>query len=461
MVTDDVMIDRRILLEAESLISQGHEVILLSGWNQGLPTHGQIGNVKVERIIVAGKTSLEKVVIHANLFIIRGINFFSRIINACHSRIFMALDWLYVHLIKKVTDLFINTMKFFINFIIKFVRLFLIKIPAKLTNSFCSILLLGLSKGARDGYLKARIAYYNPDIIHVHDLPQLKSGWLAKKHLKVPLIYDAHELYPEIDTLTEKQKKRLKKLENKIIKHCDEVITVNEFIAKKMSDIYNINEPTVVYNAVNATANATNGDSSSNLFRQKLFLSPSAKILLYQGWMSKTRGLQNLVTAMSLVDESVHLVLMGYGEIHSELQDIIAEHRLAGRVHILDAVPQNELLSWTCSADVGIIPYQPIDLNNYYCSPNKLFEFIQAKIPILANDLPFLRKIIAGHGFGVVEKLDSVRAFAEAINKIFSDQNALVKYKQNLMNHASQFSWEVEEGKLYKIYDRISNEKQS
>src|SRR5205085_12556213 len=89
-----------------------------------------------------------------------------------------------------------------------------------------------------------------------------------------------------------------------------------------------------------------------------------------------------------------------------------------GRVHVIPAVPQRDLLAYCASADVGVIPYQAVDLNNYYTSPNKLFDFIQAGLPIVASDLPYLHKVIVSDGLGVVAKLDSPLAYADAINSV-------------------------------------------
>ena len=51
--------------------------------------------------------------------------------------------------------------------------------------------------------------------------------------------------------------------------------------------------------------------------------------------------------------------------------------RITNRVKFLPAVPQKDLLEHTSSAEVGIIPYKPVSLNNYYTMPNKLFEYRQ------------------------------------------------------------------------------------
>ena len=77
----------------------------------------------------------------------------------------------------------------------------------------------------------------------------------------------------------------------------------------------------------------------------------------------------------------IALVFLGPGvEKRPELSEIAAgAGTLGSRVFfLLDAVDQRQLLEFTASADIGIIPYPPIDLNSRLCTPNKLFEFIVA-----------------------------------------------------------------------------------
>lgn len=539
MITDDVQIDRRILLEAESLFSQGNEVILLANWAEGLPLHEKIGNVKVERVIAHKSSPLCQLTININRLIIQAINYVSLKIQKIYSfvissinvfnNIFIKFIGLFLKIIE-ITFCFICTLiasfvyilyrvfkkplkilffktenipnsmdrskykydyysilyslvtymyslfaeefsiiKTFIIHIINFLftgvrqatkviyyfcNITLIKCPAIITNKICQFIHKYASKlSNRSKVLTLKATYFNPDIIHVHDLPQLKAGCLVKRALKIPLIYDAHELYPEIDTLTIKQKKRLKRLESKLIKQCDKVITVNEFIADLMEKRYKVSNVDVIYNATLPIHGQTH---KYNLFRENLPIPQNAYILLFQGWMSKTRGIQDLVKSMESVVKDVHLVLMGYGEVQDELREIMTQLNLKDRVHILDAVPQNELLKWTSSADAGIIPYQPIDLNNYYCSPNKLFEFIQAEIPIVANELPFLKKIVQENSFGIVADLNNPDQYAKAINLMFANMNHFNRFKENLKKRSGEFSWEVEEKKLKEIYKSIN-----
>lgn len=446
MITDDTIIDRRILLEAESLIKQGNEVILLAAWSEGLPLHETIGNVKIERVMPDFQSKLSKFILRFNSISIRGINALSRGLNK------------FFEMAHKAFGRFLIIFSYLLSGLYFLLNNIFIKAPALLINKCCNRAYQLFSRFAfkklRNTYMVKRAIYYQPDVIHVHDLPQLPAGCQIKKKLKIPLIYDAHELYPEIDTLTQKQKKQLYKTELKLSKHCDTVITVNEFIADLMDTRYQINKTNVIYNAI---SNFSISDSNkTDLFRKTLNISADDKILLFQGWMSKTRGLQKLVESMKWVDTDIHLVLMGYGEVQDELREIISQNHLGQRVHILDAVPQNELLYWTASADAGIIPYQPIDLNNFYCSPNKLFEFIQAHLPIIANDLPFLKKVVDGNGFGLTAELNSAENYAKAINQMFNEKQRYQNFKKNLLDKSPDFSWAVEEKKLYGLYEKYN-----
>jgi glycosyltransferase involved in cell wall biosynthesis len=429
MVTDDVQIDRRILLEAESLTRKGHEVILIAEPGVGNDSYERIDSIKVERFHGPSFTPTEHFILHVSSIVSK---LFARISAICLA----AVSYLSI-LISKVFSFFIILNQYAANKTLKAIR---------------RLRLIPLHETA----LVGRICYYEPDILHIHDLPRLRVGALAKKKLQVPLIYDAHELYPEIGTLTSLQKKILSKKEKRFIKDADAVITVNEYIAAELANRYKIKLPEVIFNSTRWPKPKCKSECFDR-FREHFGIDKGSKIILYQGWMSTSRGLQELTRAMKFVPEFIHLIFMGYGEALGELKEIAqVELKMENRIHFMDAVSQEDLLMWTASADAGIIPYQPVDLNNYFCSPNKLFEFIQAELPIIANDLPFLRKVLEGEGFGIVHKLKIASDYGEAINKMFDESAETLQFcKENLRNKRSKFCWDNEEEKLLKIYESL------
>src|SRR5262249_8847875 len=259
----------------------------------------------------------------------------------------------------------------------------------------------------------------------------------------------AHELYPEIITLTPHQRRRLARLERRYIQHADAVITVNRFIAEEMSRRYAIPKPQVILNCASLPAEEA---AHARLFHERLGLAPKRVVVLYQGWLAPHRGLEALVCSARYIVPSVVIVLPGFGEYWSELERLIAAEGVGDRVFLVPAVPQDELLRWTAAADGGIIPYQAVDTNTLYCSPNKLFEYIAAGVPVIANELPFLREIVTNHRIGITHPLSAPESYGEAINHLAASEEERIEYRANVVRAAKIFNWDIEGKKLLEIY---------
>jgi len=286
---------------------------------------------------------------------------------------------------------------------------------------------------------------YVSDLVQVHDLPALEAGVELSAKWGVPLVYDAHELYPEQKSFSGKQRKICSEAEARLIKKADLVFAVNESIGEEMAARYQIEKPKTLLNAIDPLPEF-DGQSSYDLLREKLNIGRDRRILLFQGGFSPFRNLENLIEAMVFIkNRDVVLVMMGFGA-YGELLKAKAERlKLLGvRIYFMAAVPQVELLQHSASADVGIIPYPHVDLNSYFCTPNKLFEFIQAGLPILANDSPELNRFVRGNGFGVTHKMDKPKDISFAIDAAFSSPE-LQAWKHNLIQKRSLLTWQSQE----------------
>jgi glycosyltransferase involved in cell wall biosynthesis/SAM-dependent methyltransferase/flagellar biosynthesis GTPase FlhF len=291
-------------------------------------------------------------------------------------------------------------------------------------------------------YITAK--HYPADIIIAHDLPALKAAHKIAKEWKAYLGYDAHELYYEQNVFSEKKKKFMRQTEEELIKECDIVFTVNLSIADEMASRYQIETPNVLLNAIDPPQDFDQEFLSNNL-RDYFKLAKDQKILLFQGGLEKNRNLENLVQAMSHVKVSnLVLVFMGNGSLKKTLESLARKYDLTTKVFFKEAVPQAELIYWTASADIGIIPYPHVDLNTYYCTPNKLFEFIQAQLPIIANNSPELKRFVHDNGFGKVGSMKNPRQIARLIDDFVTDDQAIEKAQENLSNNFHKFSWSCE-----------------
>ncbi len=91
---------------------------------------------------------------------------------------------------------------------------------------------------------------------------------------------------------------------------------------------------------------------------------------------------------------NVHFVILGEGEYRKKFEAEANNSNCSDRIHFLGAVNHTELLTYTASADIGLALIENISISYYYALPNKLFEYIMAGIPILASNLPQMKKVI-------------------------------------------------------------------
>lgn len=283
------------------------------------------------------------------------------------------------------------------------------------------------------------------DLIVAHDLPVLPAAIAAADMMGSRLVYDAHELYPEQQYFGTERIDLYRRVETLLAPLTDAVLTVNKSIAEEMAQRYAIPEPTVIINAPDTSA-LTLPLARSKKLREAFGLGDNVKLFLYQGGLSLNRNLEALAVALAYVrDPDVVLVFMGPGdEKRRELEALASEHNLVGkRVFFHPAVPQDVLLSYTVSADVGIIPYPGIDVNTTLCTPNKMFEFLVAGLPILANDLPELRRYVVEQGAGITHSMTSPQAIAEGIDRMASMD--LTRYLAGAQAAAPRMVWAAQE----------------
>jgi glycosyltransferase involved in cell wall biosynthesis len=398
MVTaDHLMIDRRILQEAASLVAHGHEVTLLAGFECAKQESYVSGGIRIERFVY---------------------------------------DW--------------SDSRF---------RRWLMPVALRLGTRGYKLAWYAYRAWAKylsrltmfEQFVLDRMLEHEPEIIHAHDYPVLAPAAALACMRDLPLVYDAHEIYYSQAQLPPSVQRRYRRREAGLIGDCDAVITVNPYIARIMSERFGIPEPQVVLNAAPLKPIA-----GGRRLRQRFGLDDAARIVLYQGWIANNRGIERLVEAAGAFDSGIHLVIIGYGDFETRLQEIVAQRNLGGRVLFYGAVPSDQLHELTCEADLGVIPYFGLDENNYYCSPNKLFEFAVAGLPFICNDLPFLRDVVERYGNGQTADLGSPPAIAAVVNGIFADPEVLVALRKAAAKARQTLNWSTEEATLLKIYEDLS-----
>ncbi len=253
------------------------------------------------------------------------------------------------------------------------------------------------------------------DVIHAHDLPTLPAALALREHLPAArVVYDAHELFP-FQFADARLERYWARVEDACIRRADAIVTVNDALADELARRYGLPAPTVVHNSCGVGAAAP--PLAPEDFAAHFGARGQAFTVLYQGNLSPGRNLETLVQAFGRLEGDARLFLLGDGPLEPALRTL-AGGEGGGRVFFGRRVPQAALLAYTARADLGIIPYpRAACLNTRLCTPNKLYEFIEAGVPICASDLPELRRIVTGHRIGEVFDMHTPDAIASAVTR--------------------------------------------
>ena len=180
-------------------------------------------------------------------------------------------------------------------------------------------------------------------------------------------------------------------------------------------------------------------------------LPADASILLYPGMLQEGRGLESAVRAVALVP-GVHFAVIGGGPLLAGLRDLAAAEGCRDRVHLLGEVDFRDLTALTRGAFAGLAPFQALSASYLYSLPGKLFEYIQAGVPVIATALPEIRKVVDGYGVGICLEDERPETLAAALRRLSEEPGLRGGFLRNLPAAQADLCWEAEEVRYLELY---------
>jgi glycosyltransferase involved in cell wall biosynthesis len=311
-------------------------------------------------------------------------------------------------------------------------------------------------KYVTQGLLAAMWKYINmelPYFIHTHDFHSLIIGKELSLRLKkeghdVKWVHDFHEYVKGLDGLDDEIKELSLIEEHESILHADYLTTVSPTLSTALRKDYNLDkEPTVLYNAPNRSNLNLNYDLT---IRKKLNLSTDIDLGVYIGGISELRGLHTLIGAMPLVPHlHIALVTENKGKYMDSLIESAKELGCYDRLHILPYVDSTEITSFLQDATFGIHPMVRYG-NAEVALPNKLFDYIHAKIPVIVSNCTTMEQFIDKWKIGLVFEAENEEELGNAIKNLLKKRE---KFTGNITDEIlDTFSWETSEELLKNIY---------
>ena len=227
---------------------------------------------------------------------------------------------------------------------------------------------------------------------HLHDFPAL-TALAPLIPARTPFVYDSHELFLESGSaaaLPRPLRAILRRQERRLAGRAAALVTVNDACADALAGLGAAR--TVVVHNYPAVADDVADDGR---LRRAAGVPVDAPLVISHGALTGDRGLEQLVDAIGTPQlAGVHLVCMGFGDLGPDLLGRAMARGVSGRVHVLPAVPPDDVVAWVTGADVSAMPIQPSTLNHRLATPNKLFESLAAGVPVVASDFPAMAHIV-------------------------------------------------------------------
>lgn len=287
------------------------------------------------------------------------------------------------------------------------------------------------------------------ELLIANDLDTLLANFLVSKIKGIPLIYDTHEYFCHVPELSNRPFVRSvwKCIERWIFPKIKTVITVNGSLAKLYAEEYNIKVHTI-HNFPESNLN------TELKTKKKLGIPENKKLILYQGAVNIDRGLEEAIEAMTLLADSV-LLIIGTGDILPDLKTLVIRRGLADRIKFFGAIPFQDLPNYTHHADFGIAIEKDTNLNYKYSLSNKIFDYINADIPVLASPLPEVKKLFSEHDIGLMVENYHPDHLADKMKEMTNNIELQRKWKRSLVQARQKFTWDKEEKTLSNLLDKL------
>jgi hypothetical protein len=264
------------------------------------------------------------------------------------------------------------------------------------------------------------------DLILAHDLITLPVAFniKASQNNFPKVIVDLHEYLPSQRENSLSWRVLYQPFVNYLAKtylpKVDGAVTVNASIAQKYMEVFKVDKPEVVRNIPKKLDNLLPSERNDGKIK-----------IIHHGVAFPSRGTEEMIKMMEYLNPAdYNLTFMLVNDEHDPY--LLKLKETASRfsnIEFIKPVKFSEIPNVTNKYDIGLFLLPPLTYNYHYALPNKLFEFIQARLAIAIGPSPEMKNIVEKYQVGVVSESFDPSSLANAI-KILS-KTEIQKFKQN------------------------------
>ena len=256
--------------------------------------------------------------------------------------------------------------------------------------------------------LLLKLLLMRADAFYANDSDTLPACCWAARLRGKKLLFDAHELFPDVPELVGKPRVQRvwKWVERTCLPRVDAAFTVSQSVAEEYRRRYGVamtvvrNLPERIENGElrmenypGAAALNVTGDTPAQ------FSILNSQLILYQGAVNVGRGVRELVDVIGRLPQC-RLVVAGDGDLLDELREYATDKPWSERIMFLGRVDPNQLHALTTKADMGVCLLEDLGLSYRCALPNRVGDFVQAGVPLLATGFVEIQRVIEHYGIG-------------------------------------------------------------
>jgi glycosyltransferase involved in cell wall biosynthesis len=238
-----------------------------------------------------------------------------------------------------------------------------------------------------------------------------------------------------------------------VIKHADYFIVVTNYFKDLLIKKFNVSEGKIIVvpDAVDLKMFEAIDNSTQDI-RHKLNLPLDKKLIGYVGRF-KTRGQEKGIKTMIeslefLEDLDIKMCFVGGTEDEIEEYKTMANKYNFEHKCIFIKYQLTEMVPFYAKA-MDILAMLPpwTEYHAYYTSPMKMFEYMAARKPIVASDLPSIREILNNNNAILIEP-SNPKILAEAIKKILNNSFLAEKISNQALEDVRKHTWDKRAEKI-------------
>lgn len=273
------------------------------------------------------------------------------------------------------------------------------------------------------------------DFLYAHDLWSLPAAAAMRDLLKVPLVYDTHEVASTMIT-NPYMKKVCLDVERGLYEKTDRFLTVNESVA----DYYDKIAPGIQARVIVNSNVAWAGSPAQPTVREKFRVPADLKLGVFVSFLNVDLGVSNMIRAVAAAPDDVGLLMVGDGVLRERYMSLATELGVLNRrIFFAGAVPYSQVVPVIAACDFGIIPCIQKNFNNGMNSSAKMYDYIQAALPVLSDAGVEIKKVMDRFGIGTM--VDFSRPVEEIGYDIGRFAANIDDYKSRLPSAKKHFVW--------------------